>query len=583
MPAPKRRPVAPTDDWQQLRLLLEWPEQITYELIRPVVVFGRSLSQRAAETGASVRTLRRKANRFDAAGMASLFPATQQGVDELSDRRELPGTLRQLIIDLKAEYPAFRPNELATICYVSFGRRPGPHTVRRILASSLPPSRPARRHPPYAEMEDPIERRLAIVRLHSEGWNVKSIAAYLQTTRRRVYETLQRWVEEGVQGMDDKLPVPKQPARKVDLRTMRTVQTLQENPELGAFRIHAALKQAGIELSPRTCGRILALNRSLYGMKGPTTEPHDKKPMPFEATRRHQYWTVDVRYLDMHQLGGGMIYGISILENYSRCMLASMLSRSQDLTAYLMVLYAAIRRYGSPEALVSDGGGIFKANQAMAIYQALGIKKEQIDKRQAWQSYIESNFNVQRRMADWHFARARSWEQLLAVHDRWLEDFNTQEHWAHRERDNERRSPAAVLGWVTGTKYTAEELHRVFYTTRFSRRLDKLGYVRFRHWQLYGEQGVAGDRAAVWLYGDLLTLEFADAPLTQYLVTYAPNHIQLQTVTPLRQFNTPYQSPQLSLWDLAPHEWLLALPLPAYAPRRRPSIVAVQSRLAIYR
>jgi transposase len=350
-------------------------------------------------------------------------------------------------------------------------------------------------------MEDPIERRLAIVRLHSEGWNVKSIAAYLQTTRRRVYETLQRWVEEGVQGMDDKLPVPKQPARKVDLRTMRTVQTLQENPELGAFRIHAALKQAGIELSPRTCGRILALNRSLYGMKGPTTEPHDKKPMPFEATRRHQYWTVDVRYLDMHQLGGGMIYGISILENYSRCMLASMLSRSQDLTAYLMVLYAAIRRYGSPEALVSDGGGIFKANQAMAIYQALGIKKEQIDKRQAWQSYIESNFNVQRRMADWHFARARSWEQLLAVHDRWLEDFNTQEHWAHRERDNERRSPAAVLGWVTGTKYTAEELHRVFYTTRFSRRLDKLGYVRFRHWQLYGEQGVAGDRAAVWLYG----------------------------------------------------------------------------------
>src|SRR5438309_2308403 len=55
-----------------------------------------------------------------------------------------------------------------------------------------------------------------------------------------------------------------------------------------------------------------------------------------------------------------------------------------------------IRRYGSSEALVSDGGGIFKAKQAMAIYQALAITKEQIDQRQAWQSYIESNFNVQR-------------------------------------------------------------------------------------------------------------------------------------------------------------------------------------------
>jgi putative transposase len=308
--------------------------------------------------------------------------------------------------------------------------------VHRILASSLPPSGSARRYPPYAEIDDPIERWLAIIRLHSEGWNIKSIAAYLQATRRRVYETLQRWVEEGVHGLDDKSHRRKHLERKVDLQTINVVRKLQENPELGEFRIHAALSQLGIELSPRTCGRILALNRSLYRMEGPTAQPHEPKPMPFQASRRHQYWTVDVRYLDMHQLCGGMIYCISILENYSRCMLASLLSRSQDLTAYLMVLYAAIRRYGSPEALVSDGGGIFKAKQAMAIYQALGIKKEQIDKRQAWQSYIESNFNVQRRMADWHFARAQSWEQLLAVHDRWLEDFNTQDHWAHRERDD---------------------------------------------------------------------------------------------------------------------------------------------------
>lgn len=83
-----------------------------------------------------------------------------------------------------------------------------------------------------------------------------------------------------------------------------------------------------------------------------------------------------------------------------------------------MVLYAAIRQHGSPEALVSDGGSIFRAKQAMAIYRALGIQKEQIAKRQAWQSYIETTFNVQRRMADWHFAQAKSWAELLAAHDR---------------------------------------------------------------------------------------------------------------------------------------------------------------------
>jgi hypothetical protein len=32
----KRAPLEPTEDWQQLRLQLDWPEQTRYELIRPV-------------------------------------------------------------------------------------------------------------------------------------------------------------------------------------------------------------------------------------------------------------------------------------------------------------------------------------------------------------------------------------------------------------------------------------------------------------------------------------------------------------------------------------------------------------------
>jgi hypothetical protein len=47
---------------------------------------------------------------------------------------------------------------------------------------------------------------------------------------------------------------------------MLAIRALQENPELGECHIHQALKQVGIDLSPRTCGRILALNRKLYGL-----------------------------------------------------------------------------------------------------------------------------------------------------------------------------------------------------------------------------------------------------------------------------------------------------------------------------
>jgi hypothetical protein len=57
MGAKKRRRVDPTEDWSQLELLLDWPEQVEYEKIRDVVVFGGSVAVRADETGTPERTL----------------------------------------------------------------------------------------------------------------------------------------------------------------------------------------------------------------------------------------------------------------------------------------------------------------------------------------------------------------------------------------------------------------------------------------------------------------------------------------------------------------------------------------------
>ena len=73
----KRPRVEPTQDWSQLQLRLASPEQVNYELIRPVVLFGWSPAERAKQTDLPERTLRRKADRFDAEGMASLFRTTE--------------------------------------------------------------------------------------------------------------------------------------------------------------------------------------------------------------------------------------------------------------------------------------------------------------------------------------------------------------------------------------------------------------------------------------------------------------------------------------------------------------------------
>ncbi len=269
---------------------------------------------------------------------------------------------------------------------------------------------------------------------------MKAIAGYLKVNRDTVYEVLRRWVREGPDGLEYRRRGRPRGTGKVDLRAMNEVRRLQRNPGLGAFRVHAALERIGIHLSERTCGRILAMNRRIYGYEKPVAARHEKKPMPFASSRRHEYWTTDVRYVDEHRIPSeGRLYIITVLENHSRAILSSTVTRSQDTIAFLSVLYRAVERYGSPEALVTDSGSIFLANRAKRIYSALGIVKQEIERGRPWRSYVETAFNVQRRMADWHLARAESWTEIVEVHDRFAGDYNAQRHFAHLEREDGRR------------------------------------------------------------------------------------------------------------------------------------------------
>ena len=223
--------------------------------------------------------------------------------------------------------------------------------------------------------------------------------------------------------------------------------------------------------------------------------------MPFRASRRHEWWSVDVRYIEEHQLGfPEPLYMISILENYSRAILASKISRTQNQWDYLEVLFAALSTAGAPSGIVSDGGGIFYCNQAMDVYAALGITKERIERRQAWQNYIESHFNIARKMADARFARVTSWEEVLAIHRRFLRDYNLQRHWAHEVREDGCHSPVEVLDWHKGTMYPTSVLDRILFATRYTRHLDTHGLLRFHHWKLYAERGLPKAPVTVWVY-----------------------------------------------------------------------------------
>jgi len=239
MPHPRHEP---TDAWDQLRLLVTSPAQHADEVLRPIVLFGQPISARARETGVPERTLRRKVGHFDARGMRSLFDLEDVAPSN-ADRRLLPTEIRRAIAELNAEYPAFGLREIAAICRHRFDRAVSHHTVRDVLAGEPLAIRPPRRFRRDHEMPDPVERRRAVVTLYLDGWSVKAIAGYLETSRPTVYEVLRRWDEEGWPGLADRPFGPRHPRRKVDPRAIAAIRRLQANPELGEFRIHAALLQ----------------------------------------------------------------------------------------------------------------------------------------------------------------------------------------------------------------------------------------------------------------------------------------------------------------------------------------------------
>ena len=179
-------------------------------------------------------------------------------------------------------------------------------------------------------------------------------------------------------------------------------------------------------------------------------------------------------------------------------------------------------------------------------------------------------------MADWSFARAESWPELVATHDAWVGDYNAQSHWAHRERPDGRRSPQEVLGWVTGVRYRPEDLERAFFSTRFSRVLDPSGYARLMRWRIYGEEGLARHEAALWLHAGTLTVEHAGETLSRYDVEVATDTGKLWAITLPRLYETSHVLPQLRLFGLealGEAGWLKALRLRRPAHKVRDSLV----------
>ena len=119
--------------------------------------------------------------------------------------------------------------------------------------------------------------------------------------------------------------------------------------------------------------------------------------MPFAARRRHQFWSADVRYVDNGRVGQGL-RDLRAGQPLPR----GPLQRRDAHPGPRLLPLGFVRGGGAPRL---TGGARdrrrwrFRANQARAVYEALGIAKHEIERGRPWQNQLAGPLRFARSQA----------------------------------------------------------------------------------------------------------------------------------------------------------------------------------------
>ena len=98
----------------------------------------------------------------------------------------------------------------------------------------------------------------------------------------------------------------------------------------------------------------------------------------------------------------------------------------------------------------------------------------------------------------------------------------------------------------------------------------------------YAEEGLAHQTVTIWIYGDLLRIEYKAMPLSEYRVELQEDRTSLQQGSHPHLTPTPFRSLQLPLPNLDFHERLLYWQMSSSTPLRRKRPVQGVIQLSLF-
>lgn len=550
----------PEFDFERLEPRFRDAIQRRYEIIRPLILFrDRTAAQRAQETQTHPETVGTLKRRFEQQGILGLLP-DHLHIVPAGRRGRVPEAVVQELAQLKGLYDSFQYRELCRIMFYKLGYQISDKTVKKLwhqLPTASPRQLPLLDYHSYAERS---EARQKVIELYFQGWNKLSISRFLRVSRPTINEWIGRFERDHLASLEDMSSAPKAPQRKVWLPVMLEVYHLQKrHPDAGRFRIWSLLGKT--EISERTVGRVMALNKRVY-----PDIPHVRRKMarqasqthPYKAQVPHEYWFIDGRMMDF-EIDGVRWWSLIVLDGYSRTMLAGAVAPSETSWVAMMVLYTACLRYGAPQYLISDKGGAYISNEFEAVCERLDIDHKTItsSEGESYLNLMETHFNIQRRLYDYQFSLARTPLGFEQVHQDFIELYNTTAHQGLLEEHFEPPIPFEVLGEAKGRLYTPTELESKFSRALFPRLTNRYGCVTLHSYHFYVEAGLPKTQVLLWVYGNELRAVFDNVVLAEYHCRYDLRDRKVKDIRDGSFYVTRFASDQGSLIPLNPQEALV--------------------------
>lgn len=224
---------------------------------------------------------------------------------------------------------------------------PAPAPDKPVVA---PPSPRPTARPRVAKVYTPSQIAQALERVAAIGVRPAAIELGISRNALRDWE---RKVAKAAKGEGPSPATGPDPKTIEDRRDAAILAEWRKQQGLGPSQIRNQLRRAGIKVSVHTVRRVM----EDAGYRPPKVERREHNEN-YEAVRPGQLWHMDFLHRYIH---GQNTFLLALIDDHSRFVTGWALDDAERADAVITAFEGAVRRYGRPEAVMSDGGSAFWA------------------------------------------------------------------------------------------------------------------------------------------------------------------------------------------------------------------------------